>query len=389
MLTSSAPPSSDSAADPSATASELSPSQPIPSFASRLPPRPESLHPAEVWPRPRTGPSATERLRRYLDPQAVIQWDAGEIAIAPLPVYSPAMLANAYFFGHPRWGKKYLNQEHRGAAFCDRWHHALGRLESESSPSQSSPSESLEPDSTVENPFAPRSPELAPLSPHAPPDRVGWDGKVVVDLGCGPGNLFAALGGQPADIIGVDISPGALRRSRQLGYLALLADAHHLPLRSQIADVVVANALLHHCDHVARVLAEAARLVKPGGLLITDLDPQRSAWERQGWGLWVEQLRWPRLGWGDAPEEMAWRIATEIHNRQPGVGIETHLYQKVLEPLGFDVQLYPHNPGVGAELFAGDRGRSPLKIRVGQRLSGVDPEGPEAAQSILCIAQRH
>ncbi|NJR70284.1 MAG: class I SAM-dependent methyltransferase [Synechococcales cyanobacterium CRU_2_2] len=304
-------------------------------------------------------PSPIERLWPYLEPQVVVQRDPAEIAIAPLPVYSQAMLANAYFFGHPRWSKKYLNEAHRGKAFCDRWHQALRRLNA--------------------NPF-----ELG----------VGWNDKVVVDLGCGPGNLFAALGGQPATLIGVDISYGALRRAQQVGYLALLADAHHLPLRSEIADVVVANALLHHCDDMARVLSEAACLVKPGGYLITDLDPQRSAWHRQGWGLWLEQCHWlthwPTLPGLNSPlEEQAWRIATEIHNRQPGVGLEAELYRRVLEPFGFEVQLYPHNHQVGAEIFLGERGRSLPQTRLSQHLSGLDPEGPEAAQSIMCVAHKH
>ncbi len=315
-------------------------SQAIPAFSSTFPPEPP--------------PHASERLLPYLNPDTVVQWDPAEIAIAPLPVYSQGMLANAYFFGNPRWNKKYLEEEHRGSAFCDRWHHALRRLN--------------------DDPFDMSS---------------GWDNKVVVDLGCGPGNLFQTLGGTPATLIGVDISYGALRRAQQLGYTALLADAHHLPLQSGIADVVVANALLHHCDDMARVLAEAARLVKPGGYLITDLDPQRSAWDRRGWGLWIQQIKLPNLpGLGDSVEEQAWRIATEVHNRQPGVGIEASLYSQILTPWGFDVQLYPHNHHVGAEVFLGEKGRSPLKTRLSQRLSGLDPAGAEAAQSIMCVARR-
>ncbi len=296
-----------------------------------------------------TRTTQAERLQTYLQPELTVRWDANGIALAPLPVYSQSMLANAYFFGHPRWAKKYLAEAHRGRGFRDRWQHALHRL------------------------------DLAQ----------GWDQKIVVDLGCGPGNLFATLGGQPAALMGVDISYGALRHAQQQGYLPILADAHHLPLADGCADVVVANALLHHCDDMARVLAEAGRLVKSGGILITDLDPQRSAWTLEGWGLWLQQWQLPDWLFEDEnPDERIWQLATERHNRQPGVGLEPDLYRKVLEPLGFSVHLYPHNPDVGSEIFLGDLGRSPFKTRLSQRLSGLDPDTSAAALSLMCVAHR-
>ncbi|HEV7391151.1 MAG TPA: methyltransferase domain-containing protein [Burkholderiales bacterium] len=49
-----------------------------------------------------------------------------------------------------------------------------------------------------------------------------------------------------------------LLRARALGYACLLADAHNVPLRSRFADVIVLNATLHHCEHMAQVLHEAA-----------------------------------------------------------------------------------------------------------------------------------
>ena len=64
--------------------------------------------------------------------------------------------------------------------------------------------------------------------------------------------------------------------------MPVLADATALPFVSGFADVVVLNAALHHCDDMGAMLAEAARLVKPGGLLVTDHDPQRSAWDYKG-----------------------------------------------------------------------------------------------------------
>ena len=106
--------------------------------------------------------------------------------------------------------------------------------------------------------------------------------KIVVDIGCGPGNIFASLKGEfnqgkPKMLIGVDVAPKSLELSCQVGYTPVLADATALPFVSAFADVVVLNAALYHCEDMTAMLAEGARLVKPGGLLVTDHDPQRSA----------------------------------------------------------------------------------------------------------------
>lgn len=259
------------------------------------------------------------------------------------------MQANAFFFGHPEWGQKYFQRENCTHAFGERWRAAMG----------------------------------------------SWDDKVVVDVGCGPGNLYATIGGSPRLLIGVDISRGALVKAMQLGYTPLLADAHNLPLISSFADIVTLNAVLHHCDDMTKVLREAARLVRPGGLLITDEDPQRTAWDHKGLGLLVHKarIRFPmywlpgRSAYYRSPEERVGRLATEIHNRKPGDGVTPELYHKTLEPLGFMVKLHPHNHGVGAELLQGNYGRSPLKYTLAQRLSGINPDSPEAAQSVMCIAK--
>ncbi|MFX5793366.1 class I SAM-dependent methyltransferase, partial [Acinetobacter baumannii] len=90
--------------------------------------------------------------------------------------------------------------------------------------------------------------------------------------------------------IGVDIAAGSLDRAAQVGYLPLRADAHDMPLRSGLADVVAINGSLHHLDDMRRGLVEASRLVRPGGLLILDHDPQRSAWNFRGIALLLWRL---------------------------------------------------------------------------------------------------
>lgn len=257
------------------------------------------------------------------------------------------MKANSYFFGHPEWGKEYFETSHRDEKFCERWKSAIGC----------------------------------------------WDEKIVVDIGCGPGNVFATIGGAPKILIGIDISPGALKMAREVGYIPLLADAHNLPLKDQFADIVIANATVHHCDDMGKVLSEAARLVKPGGLLVTDLDNQSTALNLRGLGLFIHKIRFFIYCFIQSkyyiPTELRMaRQATETHNRKPGDGVTPELYYNILRPLGFEVKVFPHNHDLGAEVLENHIGRMSWKRRLVQRLSGISPDTPEAAQSIMCIARR-
>jgi SAM-dependent methyltransferase len=286
-------------------------------------------------------------LEPYLSPDASIFLNEEHLPACEIPSWTASMEANSYFFGHPIWGKEYFETSHRHDIFRDRWQAATG----------------------------------------------SWDEKVVVDLGCGPGNLYATVGGSPKVLIGVDISPGALKMAQQVGYVPLLADAHQLPLADGCADLVVANATIHHCDDMAQVLAEAARLVKPGGLLITDKDAQSTALNLRGLGLFLREIRfffyWLfRSQYYLSPEYRTARRATETHNQNPGDGITPQVYYQTLEPLGFEVKVFPHNHDLGREVLAGKIGRMSWKRRLAQRLSGIDPDLPASAQSILCIAKR-
>ena len=279
-----------------------------------------------------------------------IDWDTGGIPTSQVSNWTQGMRANADFFGHESYRDKYLQTENCSQAFGERWQAAIGN----------------------------------------------WDDKIAIDIGCGPGNLYAIIGGTPQVLIGVDISRGALEQAMQLGYIPLLADAHDLPLVDNCADIVTLNAVLHHCDDMAKVLSEAARLVRPGGVLITDEDPQQTAWHHKGLGWLVNAARkqfpmyWlpGRANLYRSKQERALRLATEIHNHKAGDGVTLDLYRDTLVPLGFEIELYPHNHGVGAELFAGNYGRSPLKYTLAQMLSGMNPNSPEAAQSVMCIARR-
>jgi ArsR family transcriptional regulator len=107
-------------------------------------------------------------------------------------------------------------------------------------------------------------------------ERMGSCG-VVADLGCGTGEAMAALLGRARRVIGVDGSAEMLARARLRFAQAASAvslrigELEHLPLSDGEADCAVMSMVLHHLPDPRAGLAEALRILRPGGrLLVAD-----------------------------------------------------------------------------------------------------------------------
>jgi 2-polyprenyl-6-hydroxyphenyl methylase/3-demethylubiquinone-9 3-methyltransferase len=98
----------------------------------------------------------------------------------------------------------------------------------------------------------------------------GRPGAVLVDLGCGAGLLAPHLAGRGYRHVGVDLGRPALGHAARHGVLAVQADVARLPLAAGCADVVVAGEVLEHVPDLRGTLAQACRLLRPGGLLVID-----------------------------------------------------------------------------------------------------------------------
>jgi ArsR family transcriptional regulator len=113
---------------------------------------------------------------------------------------------------------------------------------------------------------------LALLSLLDPDLRVG-------DLGCGTGQLSEALAPHVAGVVAVDGSPDMLQAARTRLLPHRNVDVREgaleaLPLESASLDVAIASLVLHHQPEPARVLAEIARVLKPGGRVqVVDMLP--------------------------------------------------------------------------------------------------------------------
>jgi SAM-dependent methyltransferase len=130
-------------------------------------------------------------------------------------------------------------------------------------------------------------------------DRVGIaEGWRAVDLGCGPSGILDLLAdrvGPAGRVIGVDFEPATVALAREfaaergLANVAVIqGDARRTGFRSASFDLVHARAMLVNIPDPAAVVAEMARLARPGGwvaVLEPDVGgsvcyPPDPAWDR-------------------------------------------------------------------------------------------------------------
>jgi ArsR family transcriptional regulator len=124
----------------------------------------------------------------------------------------------------------------------------------------------------------------------------------VGDLGCGTGQMSAALAPFVLRVIAVDASAAMLQAARKrLGAFENIelrrGDLEALPIDDGRLDAAAMALVLHHLPDPAAVMAEVARVLKPGGrLLIVDMLPHdRENYRQQMGHLWLgfseEQLK--------------------------------------------------------------------------------------------------
>jgi SAM-dependent methyltransferase len=95
----------------------------------------------------------------------------------------------------------------------------------------------------------------------------GAPGRRLADVGGGTGNYSLALAGEGWRPLVVDRSPQMLARASDKGLEAVRADATGLPFADESFDAVMLVSMLHHVDSPAQALAEAKRVLCPGGRL--------------------------------------------------------------------------------------------------------------------------
>jgi 2-polyprenyl-6-hydroxyphenyl methylase/3-demethylubiquinone-9 3-methyltransferase len=106
--------------------------------------------------------------------------------------------------------------------------------------------------------------------------QIDWAGRAVLDLGCAGGFMAEALDARGARVTGIDPAAAAVaaakahaaQAGREIRYDVGVGEA--LPYDDGAFDAVVCVDVLEHVSDLSRVLAEVARVLRPGGLFLFD-----------------------------------------------------------------------------------------------------------------------
>jgi SAM-dependent methyltransferase len=102
----------------------------------------------------------------------------------------------------------------------------------------------------------------------------------MLDIGCGAGFVIDLMRHTFSEIHGIDATRAMLDRvDTASGNVALHEGvAESLPFDDESFDLVTAYSVFHHLADHRPVLAEANRVLRPGGVLYVDLEPNREFW---------------------------------------------------------------------------------------------------------------
>ncbi|MBA3866986.1 MAG: class I SAM-dependent methyltransferase [Solirubrobacterales bacterium] len=179
--------------------------------------------------------------------------------------------------------------------------------------------------------------ELVPVEPEA-----RW-----LEVACGPAAVSRALAARVGSIHGVDLTPAMVEKAAAAAEREGIAnaefsvgDATALDFEDAGFDGAVTRFSLHHIPAPQRVLAEMARVVRPGGWVIvgdhvTDADGDAAAWHEQ-----IERLR--------DPSHWACLTPDRLQAMAEAAGLRLDLERLIPFDLDFDEWLQRGSGGPGA-----------------------------------------
>ncbi len=141
---------------------------------------------------------------------------------------------------------------------------------------------------------------------------------LLVDVGCGEGQVARAAVASGLDVVGVDpaMSQVSVARRRGAGPGYAQASATSLPLVDGAADAVVACLVFEHIDVLDEALVEVARVLRPGGRFLFLLNHPL--------------LQTPGSGWIDDqvldPPEQYWRIGPYLEEAETVEEVEKGVF---------------------------------------------------------------
>lgn len=181
-------------------------------------------------------------------------------------------------------------------------------------------------------------------------DFDGFAGRRLLEVGCGIGTDLLRFARGGARVTGVDLSRTAIELARQNFALHELvpdalevADGEALPFDSSSFDVVYGHGVLQYTADAARLVAEAHRVLKPGGVAIF------MVYNRVSWLNGLSKIMRVELEHGDAPVLVKYSIGE---------------FRALLAPFS-DVRIVPERFPVTSRLHKGWKATAYNKVFVG------------------------
>jgi len=98
------------------------------------------------------------------------------------------------------------------------------------------------------------------------------DNIIILDIGCGTGNIAKEFYKKGYRVIGIDIDLSMIKiakmKSKEVDFI--VQDANKLGLRKNLADIVIGTHVTFPSDDLRRIFAQAFEILKSGGLIYFD-----------------------------------------------------------------------------------------------------------------------
>jgi ubiquinone/menaquinone biosynthesis C-methylase UbiE len=184
---------------------------------------------------------------------------------------------------------------------------------------------------TYDRRFAQGAPREAAIALQAMAQHL--DTRRILEVGCGTGYWLAGLGGPPTrSLYGLDLSSGMLAqaRGRAPALRLVRGRAGQLPFPPASFDLVYCVNAIHHFERPGPFVAEARRLLRPGGALVVVGSDPRQPGDR--WYVYdyfagtyeTDLARFPSWGtmldWMVAAgfEPVQWRLVEKVESEKVG-----------------------------------------------------------------------
>jgi SAM-dependent methyltransferase len=139
-------------------------------------------------------------------------------------------------------------------------------------------------------------------------------GKTILEIGVGAGTDHLQWARAGCQCHGVDLTDAAIETTRErLALYGLRSelqrvDAETLPFTDAFFDLVYSWGVIHHSEHPERIVAEIARVLKPGGMFIGMLYGRRSV---TAWLLWARHALLMGRPWR-TPSDVIWHHVESV-----------------------------------------------------------------------------